>query len=292
MSQPAPKIAKMFGPSQRGQALVAILRDLSDFDLLRSELWYRVPKDKAPRRWPPQWLAFYQTKIFGPDAWAVHWYGRVRMIREVTRRDLFPNEPEGPKSDRVYYQIHLESLERLEHPIVSRRLRRLVFVPTTYHKLTTAEEINDLFDDSPLEDALWAELKRLDIAAERQWDIRHEGRFYFLDFAVYCESGKLDIETDGDLWHAEKEQIPEDNRRNNAIESLGWHVLRFNGQQVREEMAQYCVPKITDAINRLGGLSGEGRVTYHAAPDGGITRQLALFDNKAPYPDENQAGRE
>lgn len=270
--------------SRRGEVLVAILPTRADFAILREQGWYRIPREKAPRRWPPRWMAFYQTKDFGAEAFAVKYYGRVREIRLVARRALFPNDPPNPKTEREYYQIWLESLERLERPIPSRRLRRVLFIPTTWRKLHTATEINDLYDDSPLEDALWAELKRLEIAAERQWGIELSDAFYFLDFALFCARGKLDLETDGDRWHADPARIPADNRRNNALAAGGWQVLRFNTAQIREEMAEYCVPAITETINRLGGLSDDGLIgrRFVSAPEG-IGQQLALFEEASAY---------
>ena len=52
-----------------------------------------------------------------------------------------------------------------------------------------------------------------DTAAERQALIQVAERRYFLDFAIYCASGQIDIETDGDTWHADPERIPLDNLR-------------------------------------------------------------------------------
>jgi hypothetical protein len=156
-------------------------------------------------------LAFYQTKVFGDEKWAVNYYGQVCSIQIVSRKQLFPNEPRNPKSDRRYYQVHLEGLERLAQPILSRRFRRIVFIPTTWNKLCNAVEINDLYDDSPLEDRLWAELKRLEIAAERQFAVRIGQGWYFLDFALFCVERPIDVETDGDSWHADRDRIPEDN---------------------------------------------------------------------------------
>ena len=81
--------------------------------------------------------------------------------------------------------------------------------------------------------------------------------WYFLDFALFCREGRIDVETDGDTWHADPERIPEDNRRDNDLASAGWYVLRFNGRQVRESMNEYCLPKVTGMINRLDGLGEE-----------------------------------
>jgi very-short-patch-repair endonuclease len=269
---------------QRGEVLVAIMNNKADFGILQEQGWYRIPVDTAPRRWPPRWLAFYQTKVFEPEHHAVHYYGRVREIRRVQRRELFPDEFPSPKSDRWYYQLHLESIERLPDPILSRRWRRIVFIPTTWYKFTRAVEINDLFDDSPLEDRLWAALKRQEIHAERQWLLEIGGVRYRLDFALFCRNGQIDVETDGDTWHADRARIPEDNRRDNNLGTAGWHVLRFNGLQIRESMDDYCVPMIAQTIDRLEGLSDEGLVSraFYSTPDG-TTQQLTLFEARADY---------
>lgn len=75
-----------------------------------------------------------------------------------------------------------------------------------------------------------------------------------LDFAIYCAEGKIDVETDGDTWHITKEGSRQDNIRDNALETKGWRTLRFTTQQVKEEMASYCIPKIAENINPLGGI--------------------------------------
>ncbi len=285
-----PKPRKRAENIERGKLLVAILNNPADFDIVQEQGWYRIPIASAPKRWPPQWLAFYQTKVFREDAFRVNWYGKVREIRQANRHELFPGESQSPKSDRRYYQVFLENLERRQQPIPSRRLRRIVFIPTTYAKFQMAEEVNDLFDDSPLEDHLWAEMKKLSIPAERQMDIKVGKDRFMLDFAVYCADGKIDLETDGDAWHADRERIPQDNARNNALESNGWHVLRFNGKQIREEMAEYCVPQVVQMVKRLGGLSDDVSAppTLSVTPDG-IAQQMTLFEGRAAYSvDEKQ----
>jgi very-short-patch-repair endonuclease len=250
--------------STRGEVLVAIMNNPLDMVIARDQHWYRIPvhsvENILKKRWPPQWLAFYQTKIFGDDAYAVNYYARVLGIRMVFRWELFPEQPKDEKGLRRYYQLLLSPLQRLPQPVLSRRWRRIVFIPTTWEKLVNAVEINDLYDESPLEDRLWAEFKRLKISAERQEFVQVEQRRYALDFAVYCASGKVDVETDGDTWHADPERIPLDNLRDNDLETTGWRILRFNTHQIQEEMAEYCLPAIVKNINRLGGLEEQGIV--------------------------------
>src|SRR5258706_169907 len=120
--------------SRRGEALVAILNNLADMRILRERLWYRIPVESAPKRWPPKWLGFYQTKVFRNEAFSVRYFGKVREIRRVRRKELFPEEFPNIKSEREYYQVFLERLEQRESPIVSYRMRRIVFIPTTWRK--------------------------------------------------------------------------------------------------------------------------------------------------------------
>lgn len=252
--------------------LVAIMRDRLDFEIARDQHWYRIPVGSAHKwvgeRWPPRWLAFYQTKVFGSEAYAVRYYSQVLDIRRRYRWQLFPEQPDDAKSKREYYQLMLSPLQQLPEPILSRRWRRITFIRTTWDKFITAVEINDLYDESPLEDRLWAQMKRLQISAERQVFVRADQRDYALDFALYCGRGKLDVETDGDTWHANPEKARQDNVRDNALKTAGWRVLRFTTKQIREEMSAYTLPKIVGNINRLGGID-EGKV---------IPRQIHLAD--------------
>jgi hypothetical protein len=281
--------------SKRGEVLVAILNNILDFEIARDQGWYRIPVSSQRKwlrdRWPPHWLAFYQTKVFGPEeAHRVNYYAPVLSIRQVVRAQLFSHDPNDAKGRQRYYQLRIGPLQRLAAPIRSPRWRRIVFIPTTWDKLITASEVNDLFDDSPLEDQLWAAFKQRDIAAVRQFflrvdaspptslkDGRHQGppsrdvssetgqrirertgRYYTLDFAIFCASGNIDVETDGDTWHANPERAAEDNYRDNELETRGWSVLRFNTKQIREQTESYCLPKVVENIDRLGGLD-EGR---------------------------------
>ncbi len=274
--------------TRRGEVLVAIINNLRDFDIARDQHWYRIPvrsaRGRLKERWPPRWVAFYQTKVFGPERWAINYYAPVTRIRTLTRRSLLPQEPDHPRADELYHKIELGPLERLPEPILSARWRRLVFISTTWDKFIGAVEINDLYDESPLEDRLWAEFKRHEIAAERQFFVTLKKGLYALDFAVFCDHGQLDVEADGDSWHADAARIPLDNRRDNDLTGAGWLILRFNGEQIRESAREYCVPAVMQTINRLGGLQTEGMMPRTFDPDHpAAPRQLALFEPGAEY---------
>ena len=270
----------------RGEVLVAIINNLEDMRIAREEGWYRIPVFSARKwlkdRWSPRLLAFYQTKVFGAEAHQVNYCAEVRDIRNVSRTDLFPDTPpDHPKIHRRYYQLLLGDLQALPRPIVSHRLRRIVFIPTTFEKFKAAVEINDLWDESPLEDRLWAILKRARIRAERQYPVTIEDHTYFLDFAIFCDEGKIDVETDGDTWHIGPESAQVDRQRNNNLASRDWQVLRFNTTEIRERPVDYCVSKVMDTINHLGGLDHTTGVPVRYDPDDPLgPQQLGLFDRE------------
>jgi len=244
--------------SERGEVLVAIMNNSLDFSILREKLWYRIPVSSKVKWlkdiWPPKWIAFYQTKEFKQDAYAINCYGRVLDIGEVYRWQLFPNEPRDEKSKRKYFQIRILSLERLPKPIMSHRRRRIIFIPTTWQKFVNAEELNDLYNESKLEDVIWKEFKAWKIPAERQELIEVNRHNYFLDFAIYCAKGNVAVEADGDFWHAYPEKAEEDNLRDNDLKVSGWEVFHFSSHQIEQQMAEYCLPTVVKKINALGGV--------------------------------------
>ncbi len=243
-----PKIAK--------ELLVAILKRVSSLDILKNEGWYHIPVEKAPKRWPPKMLAFYQGVAFrAEEAHKIRYFGEVSQIDILPGKALFPKYGNNPdKAEKLYYRLQLKELEERPQPIISYRPRVIIFIPTTLEKFNLAEQINDLYDDSPLEDRLWKELKRKNILAERQWKLFIRERKYLLDFAIFCKNGKLAVETEGYTTHYEStSQIDYDTWRQNEIELDDWRFLHYTSKQIREEKMPYLA-QIQDEIVQLGGL--------------------------------------
>lgn len=261
------------------------MNDRAAMDIAREQHWYRIPVDSAQKTMKrykcslPEWLAFYQTKAFGVEAHLVKYYAKVKGSQEVSRYELFPDELPGQKAQKQYYKIELCPLQQLPQCIISKRFRRITFIPTTLEKLQQASEINDLWNDSPLEDELWVAMKRLGIDAERQESVKTSKGTYQLDFAIYCNQGRINVEADGDTYHSVKDRVLQAKRRDNDLETLGWRTLRFSSRDVRERMGEYCLPMIIENINRLGGLEKHGLILRSADPNANtISQQLNLFD--------------
>jgi very-short-patch-repair endonuclease len=240
--------------------LVAIVPRKKDWKILREKHWYRIPVKSAPEIVTQlKYLAFYQPKIFGEEKWAVNYYTKIKELNIVKRIELLPDEPKHIRAMDDYYKITIEELRRLPHPIPSKRWRRIVFIPTSLSKLTKAKEINDLYHTSPIEEKLYKIMKKDKIMAERQLFVKEENKRYCLDFGIFCNEGKIDVECDGDAYHSSKDAHMRDRVRNNELASYGWLVLRFTGAEINKD-AKGCVKKIKRTIKSLKGFK-ENSVT-------------------------------
>lgn len=130
------------------RVLVAIMNNLEDWRRVQEEHWYRIPVKHAPPVVPHvDWLAFYQTQAFNNDKWAIHYYAKVEGHELVTRRELFPDQPNHKRAGDWYYKLQLGPLQHKLPPIVATDWRRVAFIFTTGDRFEAATEMNDLFKD-------------------------------------------------------------------------------------------------------------------------------------------------
>jgi len=207
-------------------ALVGIVPRQGLWSLIERERWYHIPVESAP--------------------------GNALSVKRIK---LFPGKPEHKRAGADYYQFHLGEIEKLPRPIPSSKLRRIIHIPTTRKKLLVAQEINDLWETSPLEEKMHWAFKKRNISAERQFYVNAGGQSYFLDFAVFCREGSLDVECDGERYHVLPQALARDRKRNNRLTSYGWSVLRFGGREINQELPA-CLREVAQTITTLGGAAG------------------------------------
>jgi hypothetical protein len=131
---------------QDDRVLVAVINNPRDWELVQAERWYRLPVKHAPPGTPDlDWLAFYFTRAFEEDRWAIHYYAAVEGHELVARRDVIPAEPNHPRACQWYYKVQLGPLQHKIPPIVSPRWHRVTFIVTTGDRFMHAGEIEDLF---------------------------------------------------------------------------------------------------------------------------------------------------
>jgi hypothetical protein len=174
--------------------LVALINNARDFDIVQREHWYRIPARHAPKFFNgAQYLAFYFSRAFGEDKWAISRYAPVRGHELARRRDLLPEEPDHPRAEELYYKLQLGAIEKREPPIVSKRGRRILFLWTTWEKFSNARELNDLFHKGPAQDNLWEALRESQLDAEREIFVREGEARYRVDFLIYCPRGRVAV---------------------------------------------------------------------------------------------------
>lgn len=271
------------------EVLVAIMNNQRDLEIARTQHWYRIPVKSADRFIRDieqiQYLAFYQTKIFKRDAFAVNYYAEIERISTVPRIELLPDEAGHQNAEVLYYKLEMSPLQRLSQPIPSKHLRRVTFITTTLAKFRIAQEINDLYHTSPIEDLMWEALKVAEIQAERQYEIRESDASYNLDFAIECSDGTMvNIECNG-ATHDYQDAVRWDRRRNTYLTTRGWLVLRFGTDKLRNDI-RGCIDKIRTLIDRHGGPVDRSLAydLYRADADS----QLDLFESGS----EEETGEE
>ena len=237
------------------RVLVAVMNDPRALGIARTQRWYRIPVRRAPPRVGADYLAFYQTAAFGPqERWRINYYAPIRRYRLVQRCELLPEEKDHPRAQDKYYKLEIGPLEPLPHPIPSRRLRRVTFIPTTLTRLLNASEINDLWLGGKLEEELWASLKKENLAAERQVSVGEETENYRVDFALYCHDGRVAIlcqdQDFGDIHVIRESSAITDY----DLAAAGWKILRLKPQSP-ENWPQQAVNEIRQLVQGLGGLA-------------------------------------
>ena len=208
----------LFHPADR--VLVAVMTTRRDFQLARDEGWYRIPVRHAPPSTTEAVvLAFYFTKAFGEEKWAIHWYAPVRGHELVRRRDLFPDQPDHSRADEVYYKLALGPLMALERPIPSLRWRRIAFIETSWDRFSAAQEINDLYASGA--DGLYVTLKEAGLFPEREFALR-EGRLrYVAELAIPCQRGLVAIAVSARAGPPGALRAPDLETVRRAVERLG-----------------------------------------------------------------------
>lgn len=139
-------------PDDDARVLVAVISRPRDLALAREQGWYRVPLAHLPRRLAADYLAFYQTGAFGDEGRAVRWYAPILRLRLVTRLELLPDEPAHPRAAARYYKFELGPLEALPLPVPAARLRRVVFIATSFGQLRRATDVRQLWRPPEHED--------------------------------------------------------------------------------------------------------------------------------------------
>jgi hypothetical protein len=139
--------------------LVCVLPGPRDLEIARLLGWYRIPFRTAPKVVAVDALAFYQPGTFGESGGRIEFLAPVRGYELTTRAELLRDEPEHPRAGEEYFKLQLGPLEKLAHPVMADKWRRLTFLYTTGEYLLKAQTLNDLVVQSDERQLLWQSLR-------------------------------------------------------------------------------------------------------------------------------------
>jgi hypothetical protein len=104
-------------------------------------------------------LAFYQPGSFGEAGGRIEWTAPVRGHELTTRAELLREEPDHPRAGEEYFKIQIGALERLPHPVLAGKWKRMTFLYTTGEYLLQAATLNDLVVRADERALLWRSLR-------------------------------------------------------------------------------------------------------------------------------------
>jgi hypothetical protein len=130
-----------------------------DLEIARLLGWYRIPLRTAPKVVAVDYLAFYQPAAFGERGGQIELVAPVRGHELTTRGELLKDEADHPRAREEYYKIQVGPLEKIPHPILSEKWKRITFLYTTGEYLLHAKTLNDLVVAGDERLVLWRSLR-------------------------------------------------------------------------------------------------------------------------------------
>lgn len=239
------------GQTKEKIVLVGVLKNKGDLEILLKEKWYRIPLDYAPKR-QFNYLAFYQPVSFGREGKQIQYFARVLDYQTIKRKNLLPAELNHPRAEDYYFRVRLGKIKKLSQPIRNIRPRRISFGFTTLNHLLESKDILQLYNVPPLEEIIEKGLKQTGIKAVSQHYLFVNKKRFCLDFAIFCQRGKIAIECDNKKAHSNSVQREKDKIKDNFLRRDGWKVIRLKESAVLSNL-KGCLLKIQKAIQKLDG---------------------------------------
>jgi len=130
-----------------------------DLEIARLLGWYRIPLRTAPKVVAVDYLALYQPSSFGDCGGRIEFVAPVRGHELTTRLELLKDESDHPRANEEYFKIQIGGLEKLSHPIIADKWKRLTFLYSTGEYLLKAKTLNDLVVNDDERAVLWRSLR-------------------------------------------------------------------------------------------------------------------------------------
>jgi len=176
------------------QVLVGVVKRKKDFDILRTQQWYRIPKGKAPKGIYADYLAFFLSgKPFKDLNHTIPYYAKRTGLELHRRIDLLPDETKNANAE--YHKLQIAELRATRQPITNPSKRRFAFIYTTWDRFVHAKTLDDLYSRADhLVDRLYYALRDSGFKPRRQWELTARQGVYPAQRAnlkLLCENGTV-----------------------------------------------------------------------------------------------------
>lgn len=221
--------------------LVGVVNNARDFEIARDQHWYRIPLKRAPRQIAAEYLALYQTGVFGAQGQRIEYFAPILRYHLATRAELLPDQPDHPRASEQYFKLEIGPLQRLERPIPNSTQPRLTFIYTTLERLWNAAEIGDLWLREAARHKLYAAIREQGLAVECWYPVAMGDRPE-ADLALFGPNGRLTLYIDEPPWDAFDEPRPTYNADPNILHANALDLL------ADPAILQKTIGRLRDAI--------------------------------------------
>ncbi len=209
------------------KVLVGVITGSADLSHLFSKGIYRIPIEFEPAQ-DFEIIAFYESSNIFDFKGKIQYYASVKNVEYVSAKEISKEFDIKDPQHKDYLLYSLGKIMKLEEPIINNEKMRISFYYTTLKKIKESSTINQLFNIPAIEEIVKVMLDELNIDYKREYILRiNKEKFYRLDFAIFINNRKIDIECDGEKWHSIKAQRQKDRVRDNDLISFDWEVIRL-----------------------------------------------------------------
>jgi hypothetical protein len=172
------------------RVLVGVINRKRDMTFALHQRWYRIPQARMRNGVNAEYIAFFLSHAFKERNGAIHYYGEVKGLELVYRKDLIPDEANHPRALEAYYKVQLGELVEKSPPIINPTRRSISFIYTTWDRFVHARQISDLYSrDDYFVDRIYHALRNAGVYSERTWSAEYKGTGARL--RILCQKGTL-----------------------------------------------------------------------------------------------------
>ncbi len=126
------------------EVLIGTVKNKKQFDVNFEEKFYHIPEAVLPKEMlPVEYIALYlPAKTFGEDDGCIRWYGKVKEIKCVKRKEItsIPSQ----NGEVSYYRFDVEEWKKLDAPIIRECGGIYAKAFTSLEKLLSAKKLSDI----------------------------------------------------------------------------------------------------------------------------------------------------